>query len=175
MKANFSEDFFLEHINSVTEIKGFSENFRWLSNFAPVEPIIHESISYFTTENFYQAMKTLDKEKRLHISTLTPGKAKRYGNPENGFITVREDWLDIKLSIMEYALREKFAQDFYKRILLATGDMYIEETNTWNDQFFGCTPDGVGLNHLGKLIMQIRKDLQNGIYLPATNFLFYPF
>lgn len=160
-----SAEYFLEQINSVSEIKGFSAPFRWLSNFYPIIPIIYQGIEYKSTETFYQAMKTLDKKDRLHISTLKPGKAKAYGSPENEEFIVRDDWLDLKLKVMEFALRHKFSQEFFKNILLATGDMYIEETNTWNDVFFGCTPDGVGQNNLGKLVMKLREELKQGLDL----------
>ena len=40
---------------------------------------------------------------------------------------------------------------------MATGDGQIEEGNNWGDRFWG-TVDGEGLNHLGKIIMRIRKE-----------------
>jgi len=163
--TKIAEELLIEYARTASEIRGFSEEYRWLSNFYEVIPFVHDGIEYKTTENFYQAMKTLDKNLRIHIAGLTPGQAKRFGNPENKKIVLREDWLDVKYHVMEFALRQKFSQDKFKDFLLSTRDIYIEETNTWNDIFWGCTPEGEGENNLGKLVMQLRKELQDGIML----------
>lgn len=138
------------------EIKGFSE-FEWPSNFYILEPFIFENIEYSTTENFYQAMKSNNPEIRLHISKLKPGQSKRY-TKKDSFI-LRDDWEDVKYSVMETALRIKFGQEKMAKFLLATRDIYIEETNTWDDVYWGVC-NGVGLNHLGLLLMKIRNELQ---------------
>lgn len=164
-------DYFLENIKSVSEIKGFYEPFRWLSNFYPLtDYILYQGIEYSSTEHFYQAMKSLDHEVRLHVSTLKVGKTKKYCSPENEDFIQRPDWLKLKIQVMEFALRQKFSQDFFKTLLLATGDMYIEETNTWNDIFFGCTPEGLGENHLGKIIMKLREELKKGLDISIFEF-----
>lgn len=161
--TKIAEELLIEYARSASEIRGFSEEYRWLSNFYEVIPFVYDRIEYKTTENFYQAMKTLDKDLRIHIAGLTPGQAKRFGNPENKKIFLREDWLGVKYHAMEFALRQKFSQDKFKDFLLSTRDIYIEETNTWNDVFWGCTPEGEGQNNLGKLVMQLRKELKVGI------------
>jgi predicted NAD-dependent protein-ADP-ribosyltransferase YbiA (DUF1768 family) len=43
--------------------------------------------------------------------------------------------------------------------LLATGDTYLEETNTWGDIWFGVC-NGIGKNYLGKMLMEIREALR---------------
>lgn len=154
------KDIFLSNTECANEIKGFGDDFKWLSNFFPVEPFQYDGITFKTTENFYQAMKTLDKKERLYISELAAGKSKRYANPlYNKKFILREDWDDIKLSVMEYALRVKFSQPDFKDLLLSTRDCYIEETNNWGDVFFGCNTSGEGQNHLGKIITKIRSEL----------------
>ena len=57
-----------------------------------------------------------------------------------------------------------------KERLLATGDAYIVEANDWHDNFFGeCVcencpkdkmPEGGPLNHLGKILMEVRLQLK---------------
>jgi predicted NAD-dependent protein-ADP-ribosyltransferase YbiA (DUF1768 family) len=46
---------------------------------------------------------------------------------------------------------------------LATGNDYLEETNTWKDSFWGVY-NGIGTNWLGKILMEererIRRDMQ---------------
>lgn len=62
--------------------------------------------------------------------------------------------------IMYNGLRAKFMQhEHLQERLLATGTEEIAEGNNWGDTFWG-TVDGVGENHLGKLLMLIRRELQ---------------
>lgn len=150
----------LEAASMADEIKGFQGDFRWLSNFYPIEPIEYDGDVYKTSENFYVAMKTLNKKERTLISTLEPAKAKRYGSHHNKNFVCRDDWDSIKHSVMEFILRRKFSQPRFKELLLLTKDIYIEETNNWGDVYWGCLPSGEGANHLGRLIMKLRTELQ---------------
>lgn len=138
-------------------IKGFKlEPYKFLSNFARCWVDLDEW-SYYSVEHAYQAAKTLDKkQRRLIMNTLKPGEAKRLGKT----VTMRPDWEDIKLQVMEDLLRQKFNQQPFRKLLLATGDAYIEETNNWGDIYWGRC-NGYGHNHLGDLIMKIRKELQD--------------
>lgn len=63
---------------------------------------------------------------------------------------------------MRDLLRIKFNDDHfgYRQKLIDTGDAYIEEDNKHHDTFWGVC-DGEGENQLGKLIMEIRKELVN--------------
>lgn len=72
---------------------------------------------------------------------------------------MREDWEEIKISVMEALLRQKFcdARTGLGRMLVDTGDQDIVEGNSWGDRFWGV--DGTGKNILGKLLMHIRDDL----------------
>jgi predicted NAD-dependent protein-ADP-ribosyltransferase YbiA (DUF1768 family) len=58
-------------------------------------------------------------------------------------------------------LRLKFNQLFFKRMLMQTGERQLIEGNTWGDTYWGVC-DGEGENNLGKLIMQVRKELRDG-------------
>ncbi len=126
----------------------------WFSNMYSCNGLITDDmgIEYHTVENYYQAAKTLDKEIRKAISFLNPYEAKKYGRK----IKIRSDWDQVKLSIMEAALRQKFAPNtsYYDR-LIGTGDEEIIEHNNWGDKYWGMV-DGVGENHLGRLLMKIR-------------------
>jgi N-glycosidase YbiA len=135
-------------------IKGFSGQYRFLSNFYP--SMIYK---YPTVEHFYQAMKTHDQELRSRIAACTtPGEAKRMGRN----LDLRKDWEDIKNDVMHLGLRIKFSDSALATRLLATGDEYLEETNTWGDTYWGVC-DNVGLNMLGKLLMLLREELQSGV------------
>lgn len=141
----------------VEKIDRFMNEFHFLSNFSSHE-VEYKGIKWRTAEHAYQAMKTLNHNDRLNIAEIDlPGDAKRYGRS----VRMRVDWDDIKLEVMEDIVRAKFRQNEYlQEMLLATVGVDIEEGNTWGDTFWG-TCKGVGENHLGKILMKIRDDLQN--------------
>ena len=135
-------------------ISEFDKEWAFLSNFYWSE-IEFEGITYPTNEHFFQAMKTLDLTERIAIARAgTPGQSKRMGRS----VKLRSDWEDIKLSVMETALRLKFADPELAAMLKATGDEELVEGNWWNDTFWGVC-NGVGENNLGKLLMKIRAEL----------------
>jgi len=113
-------------------------------------------IAYRTSEHAYQAQKTVNDNTRLNISILqTPGEAKQYGKA----VKLRPDWDEIKLEKMQAIVRAKFTQNpLLKEKLLATDDIELEEGNAWGDTYWGIC-DGEGENHLGKILMDLRKDL----------------
>jgi ribA/ribD-fused uncharacterized protein len=140
-------------------IYGFFNNYRFLSNFHLCS-IPYEGLMYPSTEHAFQAAKTLDpKEREFILEASTPGRAKRAGR----LITLRPDWEEVKLGIMYEVNMTKY--DSYpelKEMLLATGDEKLVEGNTWGDTFWGQV-DGVGKNYLGNILMQIRKELREGL------------
>ncbi len=73
----------------------------------------------------------------------------------------REDWDDVKISIMEELLRLKIKQNPYvKKKLLQTEDYMIVEDSP-KDDFWGWGPNRNGQNNLGKLWMKLRGELKN--------------
>ena len=61
---------------------------------------------------------------------------------------------------MKLCLEQKFTDPTYKKLLLNTGDLYIQEGNYWGDKFWGiCLKTNTGQNILGHLIMNIRTRL----------------
>jgi N-glycosidase YbiA len=133
----------------------FRDQYMFLSNFAPCE-IEYEGIAYSTSEHAYQAAKTLDVGQKVAISILdTPGKAKRAGK----LVSIRPDWNSIKLQVMLDILRIKFSNPNMKKLLLDTGNTELVEDNMWGDTFWGRC-NGVGRNHLGKLLMQVRDEIR---------------
>lgn len=138
-------------------IREFRGQYSFLSNFFKLPfPIVVENIGYDTVEHYYIAMKTLDNKERLKIATMPPTGLKAYGKG----LQLREDWDSIRLSVMEFGLREKFKSNFrIRRLLMKTGDLFIQEGNFWNDKFWGiCLKTGNGKNHLGQLLMKIRDE-----------------
>jgi ribA/ribD-fused uncharacterized protein len=140
-------------------INGFQGAFRFLSNFWPCY-LVYENITYPTTEHAYQAAKIENSDIKLLIRDCpTPAEAKDYF--ETNKITPSPGWtIEKKLSVMKKLVTLKFGgQDpFLTRTLLETGNTILIEDNTWNDQFWGVC-NGIGDNHLGKLLMEIRAQL----------------
>ena len=73
-------------------------------------------------------------------------------------LPLRPDWEDVKLSVMEGLLRQKFREEPFKSQLKATGDAQLVEGNYWGDVYWGVCR-GQGENHLGKLLMKIRGEI----------------
>jgi N-glycosidase YbiA len=137
----------------MTRIDSFSGRYRFLSNFFPCS-VEYEGMPYPSTEHAYQAAKTTSSGLRFVLFTHgTPGEAKKRGRG----VPLRPDWEQIKLSVMLELLRKKFSNPELRDMLLATGDAELIEGNTWGDRFWGVC-NGVGENHLGKLLMQVREE-----------------
>lgn len=139
----------------VPEIKGFFNEYRFMSNFHFVE-VEYDGMTYRTTEHAYQAAKFADPVMRYTIQQLArPGDARKYGQAKG----MREDWEQVKYDIMYDLNLQKYADPELGRLLLATGDAYLEETNWWGDVYWGVCK-GVGQNNLGKILMDIRAGLR---------------
>ena len=136
----------------------FENEFEFLSNF-PLCDITLFGIKFTTPEHAYQASKTFCEAERIRISKLpTPGKAKRAGKKIELKGELRSDWEEVKINVMSEILKQKFSQQPFKDLLLNTGDIEIVEDNDWEDEFWGVC-NGIGDNHLGKLLMKIRHEL----------------
>jgi ribA/ribD-fused uncharacterized protein len=134
-----------------SEICGFFEDYRWLSNFH-ICTVSYEGLSYPSSENAYQAAK-YPPEERPQFTVCTPSVSKKLGrlaaiNPAAS-----------KEEVMLDCLRDKFTNPDLRQKLLDTGERHLEETNWWGDTFWGVC-DGVGKNMLGKLLMLVRDELR---------------
>ena len=136
-------------------IETFRGDYSFLSNFAMLEQPLH---GYITVEHYYIACKTKDIKIKETIKNLPLKGLKAYGRT----LELRGDWEDIKLVVMEYAVRYKFSDKnpILRSKLIATGNLHIQEGNYWNDKFWGvCLKTGVGENNLGKILMKIRGEI----------------
>lgn len=140
-------------------IDRFFGKYRFLSNFYPCEMSLGiGEFTFPTLEHAYQASKSRDIEYRKRIlACKTPGEAKKIGK----LVKIRDGWDDDKLWIMETLLRRKFEKEPFRQWLLDTGDEELIEGNTWGDTFWGVC-NGKGENHLGKLLMKVRKEWVSG-------------
>lgn len=144
-------------------IDSFTGDYYFLSNFS-LSPVHQENpeIEYPTVEHYFQAMKTKDMDTRRKIAAARlPGYAKQMGRR----VKLRSDWEDIKIDVMASAIRGKFEWPHLRKKLLATGDEYLEEGNTWHDNFWGnCHCEKCqsvpGLNYLGNILMDERERIR---------------
>jgi ribA/ribD-fused uncharacterized protein len=141
----------------MNKVLGFNKEYRFLSNFWPATVEL-DGEEYNSTEHAYQAAKTVDLDQRKKIREATKsGDAKRLGQ----MATVRPDWEQVKIGIMKDLVLQKFTKhEELKEKLLATGDAYLEETNSWSDIFWGVC-HGIGKNHLGKILMEVRDEIKS--------------
>ena len=142
-------------------ITEFDGKYAFLSNFF-YAPFVYDGIIYPTNEHFFQAMKTLDQEKRKQIAEAkTPGAAKRMGRQ----VQLREDWEEVKYTAMRVGVERKFdAHPGIAEKLIATGDAILIEGNSWHDNTWGscfCPKCAAiaGKNWLGEILMERRKEL----------------
>ena len=128
------------------------------SNFAPYG-VEMDGLWWRTVEHYFQAMKFLDPVYREKIrQTSKPKSAKVLGMTRS--LPLREDWETIKDQVMLDAVRVKFQTHPEPRaLLLGTRQASIVE-NAPMDAYWGCGPNGQGLNKLGNILMQVRDELQ---------------
>ena len=145
-------------------ISDFRGSYFFLSNFY-YSPINFDGKTAPTVEHAFQAAKTFNQEQRQSIlQTPSPAQAKQLGRS----VILREDWEKVKFDIMLMLLKQKFSQADLQQKLLDTGKVELIEGNTWNDKIWGCVlinGQWIGQNHLGKLLMQVRADIQNKLTL----------
>lgn len=142
-------------------ISSFTGRFRWLSNFFET-PIVYDGMTFPSVENAFQAAKTTNRLTRLNFcGQVRPNQAKAMGRQ----LTLRSDWEDVKEQVMLDCLRNKFAAGTtLAQLLVDTGKEPLKEGNTWHDNTWGdckcerCV-DIKGQNLLGKLLMQVRDEL----------------
>jgi ribA/ribD-fused uncharacterized protein len=109
-------------------------------------------------ENYFQAQKVRDDRLKDIFTLILPFKARVLGNN----ISLSEDFENNKLSIMKKAIYAKFSQnEDLKELLLLTGNVELIEYAPWDRKgsYWGVNADGVGENHTGKILMEVREEL----------------
>jgi ribA/ribD-fused uncharacterized protein len=141
------------------KIDSFNGQYKFLSNFYELRwPVVCEHrLTYLTVENAYQASKSMYYNDRRAIKDLPPHKAKTAGHQ---LTTLRPNWEQIKRAVMTELLLQKFINnEDCREWLLETGDALLVEGNHHGDRYWGMV-NGIGENHLGRLLMGVRKLLR---------------
>jgi predicted NAD-dependent protein-ADP-ribosyltransferase YbiA (DUF1768 family) len=135
-------------------IKGFFGNYRFLSNMWKCKIQVN-TYCFPSVENAYQAFKRPISDWDV-FEKCSPIESKSV----NDDLVVDNDWHINKFEIMYCLNKIKYQQHDLKYLLLSTEEKYLEETNWWDDKFWGVCKN-VGENNLGKILMEIRKNIRN--------------
>jgi ribA/ribD-fused uncharacterized protein len=143
-------------------IYGFKDEYRWLSNMWLCTVKVNYKTFPSSEHAFVYGKVKEDPDGVLYdeLLKLSPRESKIWGRS----VDMVENWEDRKLNVMYHAVYSKFNDNQnLKKKLLETGDLYLEESNYWNDTFWGVC-DGVGQNKLGEILMKVRNELRWGRY-----------
>lgn len=138
-------------------ITDFENEYEFLSNFYEC-PVTFEGLTFGSSEAAFQAQKSSDPSDREKFTGLRPSESKRAGYK----VKLRDDWNEVKVSVMHEILKAKFTQnpDLMEK-LSATKQALLVEGNDWQDTFWGFDINlGYGENMLGQLLMRIRAEHQ---------------
>lgn len=135
-----------------------SEKYNEFSNFHN-SPFILKDKEWKTVEHYFQAQKfpnDLVLQEKIR-STSSPTIAKRLGRTKTP--AFRNDWEQVKESVMKDALHAKFTQNKELYNLLKETNNLILKENSPRDLYWGIGKSKTGKNRLGVLLMEIRSEI----------------
>lgn len=121
-----------------------------------------------TSEHAYQAAKFDDRSIAEKIlKAKSPYNAYRIAHEHED--KMDPDWGNKKLTVMEEILHAKLAQHpvVQDKLQKSLDRDLVEDSPT--DGFWGRGPDGNGENHLGKIWMKLRDDLNKEMFIVAMS------
>ena len=129
---------------------------------------IKDGVYYKTAEHYYQASKFDDEVIRKKIiNCSTPKEASIIGRDRNNIR--RRDWPHHKLDEMYMAVYLKFSQNKDIRSkLIETRNKEIREMTT-KESYWGIGPNLDGINHIGKILMQVRQNVKKDLLKEIIN------
>ncbi|MGD2181003.1 NADAR family protein [Lusitaniella coriacea] len=150
-----------------------AERFGGLSNMAGGYLLNVNGVRILTSEALYQACRFphLPEVQHQIIGERSPMTAKMRSKPYRN--NSRPDWDIVRTKIMRWCLQVKLVQnwDKFSKLLLETGDLPIVEDSR-RDDFWGAKPEDeemlIGINVLGRLLMQLREQVKNDEISPQT-------
>lgn len=131
------------------------------SNFYQGTPINIDWNSWKTAEHYFQAQKFVGRYDYLQAvvrETESAREAFKFAASTKAYW--RADWKTVRADVMRTVLNAKFRTDKdLRKSLCGTGNAQLVEASPI-DAFWGYGPDGKGKNMLGKLLMELRTELQ---------------
>ena len=126
------------------------------SNFSQHAVVVNGKY-YETTEHLYQALKTTnDKDHEFVRTAHSPKLAKTRAYT----VACVPNWEQIRVEVMRGTIREKAMQhQIIREALESTGDAELIEFSR-KDHFWGQDINGIGENWLGKLWMDLRREIR---------------
>jgi ribA/ribD-fused uncharacterized protein len=153
-------------IHDDDNVQGFFGDYSFLSNFHICE-VWYDGNRYASAENAYQAAKIVSGH-RFEFTYCTPGESKRAWKklaqtPSVLMDKTAEEWNFRKYDVMSAVVFDKFYRNLeLRKLLLDTGDRYLEETNHWHDVTWGVDyKTRKGKNWLGLILAGIRTYWKN--------------
>lgn len=141
-------------------IRSFTGDYEFLSNSYRCITV-YKGEKYNSVEHAFNAAKFNDKDIRAIIQRqISPLEAREIANGKYQD-QIREDWDEVKLSIMKELVRQKFQEKELREKLLKTGSKEIRNGNWLHETFWGIDIyQKRGENHLGKILMEIREEIR---------------
>lgn len=131
-----------------------------------------EGAIYPSLEHAFQAAKTDDLTARANIqAAATATDAKNLGKQ----VVIVPDWDQKRLDVMASLVRQKFTNNLDLKVkLLMTGTKDLVQGGMRRDRFWGTDKNGVGENHLGKILVTVRDAIrasEGGVFTVVSDHL----
>lgn len=140
------------------QIRFYENKYYMLSNFSS-HAVGYENMLYMTAEHAYQSAKFENQDIKKEVQQARSSFRAKAVSHKHEERFQKQNWNDIKISVMEAILRCKLDQhEDVREALIQSGDAEIVE-NSQDDYFWGCGTDGTGRNEMGKVWMHIREEL----------------
>ncbi|MEX1057202.1 MAG: NADAR family protein [Natronospirillum sp.] len=122
-------------------------------------PFTLDGQNWKTAEHYYQAMKYPDRP-RFHNIVNAPNAVAARKLGKGWLKRTRADWKQVRLVMMTRAIYTQCrTHPNFAQALVGTGDQSIQELSQY-DYYWGRGRDQRGLNHYGKVLMDVRRKLQ---------------
>lgn len=145
-----------------TYIPRFRGEYAFLSNMYDA-PVTYNGVTYGSAEAAFQAQKAAPEVREKLFGNASGKEARRLGRKVLLDERQLQDWNNAKDHIMREIVEQKFRENpELGRKLAKLHDAYIEEVNTWGDDYWGLVDDaGVfyGENRFGKILMQVAQEI----------------
>lgn len=149
--------YFYDRSQRYYELTNFFENMRHDG----LHPVMYNGQAWKTAEHAFQAEKFNDGSSQGQIIRTqiagAPSARTAYDIAQVNSKLSRHNWHQIKDNVMLNILRSKFSDPHLSNVLKKTNVRPLVEASPV-DGYWGYGPDKKGLNRLGTLLMQVRKE-----------------